>query len=245
MTNPIISIRNITKRFDKKAVVNDVSLEIGAGEVIAIIGPSGCGKSTLLRMINLLEEPTEGTILFHGQDIMGATIKRTDLRARIGMVFQSFNLFANKNVLENCLVGPQVVKKENKALIIDKAMRRLTEVGLASFAQAKASTLSGGQKQRVAIARALTMEPEVLLFDEPTSALDPELVGEVLDVMKKLADGGLTMVVVTHEMGFAKAVADRVIFIDEGRIVETGTPTQVFDHPAQERTKAFLKRLEH
>jgi len=240
---PIIRLQDITKKFDKAPVVDHVSLDIHQGEVLAIIGPSGSGKSTLLRMMNLLEEPTGGSLFYHERNVTKDEIKPNVLRQKVGMVFQSFNLFNNKNVIDNCLIGPRITKKTPKEPMIAMAHENLKKVGMDDFSSAKVSTLSGGQKQRVAIARALSMSPEVVLFDEPTSALDPELVGEVLTVIRQLAVQGMTMVIVTHEMAFARDVASRVIFIDEGKIVESGTPDQVFDMPQKERTQAFLARF--
>ncbi len=212
------------------------------GEVITIIGSSGSGKSTLLRCLNLLEIPDSGEILYRGQDILKGELNVNQYRTKVGMVFQSFNLFQNKTVLDNCVIGQTKVLKRRKEEAIEKAMFYLEKVGMKSFAHASSSQLSGGQKQRVAIARALCMEPEVLLFDEPTSALDPEMVGDVLKVMKQLAEDGLTMIVVTHEMGFAKEVSHRVVFMDRGVIAEEGTPDEIFVNPKQARTKEFLRR---
>ena len=240
---PIIRLRGVSKIFAKTPVVDHVSLDINKGEVLAIIGPSGSGKSTLLRMMNLLEEPTAGSLFYHDHDVTKGELKPNALRQKVGMVFQSFNLFNNKNVLDNCLIGPRITKRVPEDQLAALAHENLKKVGMDEFAKAKVMTLSGGQKQRVAIARALTMRPEVVLFDEPTSALDPELVGEVLTVIKQLALQGMTMVIVTHEMAFAKDVASRVVFIDEGKIVESGTPDQVFDMPQKERTQAFLARF--
>ena len=211
------------------------------GEVVCIIGSSGSGKSTLLRCINLLETPTAGTILYHGENILtsGKTHKYC---AKVGMVFQQFNLFNNLNVLENCVVGQQKVLKKDRKEAEERAKRYLEQVGMLQYINARPRQLSGGQKQRVAIARALSMEPDALLFDEPTSALDPEMVGEVLKVMKSLAESGLTMLVVTHEMGFARDISDRIVFMDGGIILEDGTPDEIFNHPKNERTRAFLTR---
>ena len=212
------------------------------GEVVTVIGSSGSGKSTLLRCINLLEIPDGGEIVFEGQDIRSLGNKVSKYRAKVSMVFQSFNLFNNMNVLDNCTIGQVKVLGRDKKTAQEKAMKHLKQVGMAEFANADSTRLSGGQKQRVAIARALAMDPEVLLFDEPTSALDPEMVGDVLDVMKDLAAQGLTMVIVTHEMQFAREVSDRVIFMDKGVIAEQGTPEEIFGNPKQERTQQFLSR---
>ena len=217
-------------------------MEIHEGDVISVIGPSGTGKSTLLRCINLMEEADAGNIWFDGQNLMDLNVNLNALRQKIGMVFQSFNLFNNKNVIDNCTLAPMTVKKMNKAQAQEIAIRHLKQVGLGDFIYADSTRLSGGQKQRVAIARALCMEPEIMLFDEPTSALDPEIVGEVLDVMKQLAAEGMTMVVVTHEMAFAREVSDRVLFMDQGVILEQGTPAEIFSNPKNERTREFLAR---
>lgn len=238
----IIKINHLRKHFGSLEVLNDIEFHVDKGEVITIIGSSGSGKSTLLRCINLLERPDEGEILYHDKDILKGEIDINKHRTKVGMVFQSFNLFNNKNVLENCMIGQLKVLKRNKEEALQKAMYYLEKVGMKEFAHAGSMQLSGGQKQRVAIARALCMDPEVLLFDEPTSALDPEMVGGILDVMKQLADEGLTMIVVTHEMQFAKDVSSRVVFMDKGVIAEEGTPEQLFEHPKEERTKAFLGR---
>ena len=242
---PILSVRDLEKHFNAGAVhaLRGVSVDIGKSEVLVVIGPSGSGKSTFLRCLNLLERPTGGTVVFEGTDI---TAPRTDInlcRRRIGMVFQHFNLFPHMTVLKNLTLGPVQLLKKSQAEADQKAMQLLERVGLAERAEAYPSQLSGGQKQRIAIVRALCMEPDVMLFDEPTSALDPEMVGEVLDVMKELAHEGMTMVVVTHEMGFAREVADRVIFMDEGVIVEEGSPAQIFEHPQSERLQSFLAKV--
>lgn len=239
----MIKIKNLHKNFGDNEVLKGIDLEITAGEVVVIIGPSGSGKSTFLRCLNLLETPTSGTIEFDEVDL---TSKETDinlLRQKMGMVFQSFNLFPHKTVLENLTISPIQVKKESKAAAEAKATELLTKVGLADKSSAFPSSLSGGQQQRVAIARALAMDPEVMLFDEPTSALDPEMVGEVLTVMKNLAESGMTMAIVTHEMGFAKEVADRVIFMDEGVIQEQGTAKEIFENPQNTRTQDFLSKV--
>ncbi len=238
----ILKIENLEKSFGDLQVLKGIDLEVDRGEVVCIIGASGSGKSTLLRCINLLEEADSGHIWFGGKDLMDLSTDINALRQRIGMVFQSFNLFNNKNVLDNCTMAPVAVRHIPRAQAEQTAIRHLRTVGLEDFIHADSRRLSGGQKQRVAIARALCMEPEIMLFDEPTSALDPEIVGEVLDVMKRLAKEGMTMVVVTHEMAFAKEVSDRVVFMDQGVILEQGTPAQVFGNPRQARTKEFLSR---
>ena len=238
----ILKIEQLEKSFGDLHVLKGIDLEIHKGEVVCIIGASGSGKSTLLRCINLLEEADDGHIWFDGQDLMDLNVNLNALRQKIGMVFQSFNLFNNKNVIDNCTLAPMTVKRVPKAKAEEAAVRNLTTVGLADFIYADSTRLSGGQKQRVAIARALCMEPEIMLFDEPTSALDPEIVGEVLDVMKALAAQGMTMVVVTHEMAFAKEVSDRVVFMDQGVILEQGSPKEIFGNPKNERTREFLSR---
>lgn len=240
----MIEIKKIQKSFGALEVLKSVDFTVNQGEVVCLIGASGSGKSTLLRCINLLETPDGGEILVHGEDV--TKVRNADsYRAKVGMVFQSFNLFNNMSVLKNCTIAQMKVLKRSETEAQEKAMHYLKKVGMENFAYAPSTTLSGGQKQRVAIARALCMDPEVLLFDEPTSALDPEMVSEVLNVMKTLANEGLTMIVVTHEMGFAKDVADQVVFMDQGVIVEQGTPDTIFNHPKQERTKAFLSRILH
>ena len=247
----LIEVKDLCKYFRGGTVraLNGVSLTIGKGDVIVIIGPSGSGKSTFLRSLNLLETPTSGSVIVEGTDITkkkNAQGKRINLdahRRKMGMVFQHFNLFPHKTVLENLTISPLLVKKTDKAAAKAKAMELLGRVGLADRADAYPSQLSGGQKQRVAIVRALAMEPDVMLFDEPTSALDPEMVGEVLDVMKQLARDGMTMAVVTHEMGFAREVGNRVVFMDEGRIVEQGTPEEIFRHPQSARLQDFLSKV--
>ena len=239
---PILSIRGLEKSFGPLKVLKGIDLDVQKGEVVCIIGASGSGKSTLLRCLNLLEEPDSGHIWFDGQDLTDLYADLDCLRQRIGMVFQSFNLFNNKNVLDNCTLAPISVKHIPRAQAEETAIRHLKAVGLGDFVHADSRRLSGGQKQRVAIARALCMEPEIMLFDEPTSALDPEIVGEVLDVMKNLAKEGMTMVVVTHEMAFAKEVSDRVVFMDQGVILEQGAPAEVFGHPKEARTWEFLSR---
>ena len=239
----IIEIKNLYKNFGNLEVLKGINLDINAGSVVAIIGSSGSGKSTLLRCINLLEQPTSGEILFNGVNINDPKVNIDKVRQEIGMVFQSFNLFENMNVIQNCMIAQTKVLKRNKQEARKIAAEYLNQVGMSDFIEADTRQLSGGQKQRVAIARALTMNPKVILFDEPTSALDPEMVGEVLEVMKNLAKSGITMIVVTHEMGFAKEVADEIIFMDQGIILEQGTPQQIFDNPKFERTKEFLKRI--
>ena len=241
--NVKIHVAHLKKNFGKLEVLKDVSTDIYEGEVVVIIGPSGSGKSTFLRCMNRLEDITGGTVIVDGCDI---TDKKTDInrvRENVGMVFQHFNLFNNMNVLRNLTLAPVDLKKADKQTAQARAVKLLERVGLADKAQAYPSQLSGGQKQRVAIARALAMNPDIMLFDEPTSALDPEMVGEVLEVMKELAREGMTMVIVTHEMGFAREVADRVLFMDGGYIVEEGTPDKVFSHPQHARTKDFLNKV--
>lgn len=242
--NPIIEVRHLNKHFGSLKVLQDIDFSCKSGEVISIIGSSGSGKSTLLRCINMLEKPDGGSILYHGKDIVNGEVNINEHRTHIGMVFQSFNLFNNKTVLENCMLGQLKVLKRKKDDAKEKALHYLNKVGMLAFAKASSTQLSGGQKQRVAIARALCMEPEVLLFDEPTSALDPEMVGDVLNVMKELAQEGLTMIVVTHEMQFAHDVSTRVVFMDKGVIAEEGVPKQIFQNPIQERTKEFLQRFQ-
>lgn len=239
----MIDIQHLTKKFDDLEVIRDINLHVEEGEVVCIIGPSGSGKSTFLRCINQLEKPTGGIINYRGKDITGEDVDIRQLREEVGMVFQHFNLFPLKTVLENITLAPILTKKKSKSEVKKFAMDLLEKVGLGDKANAMPSTLSGGQKQRVAIARALAMEPKALLFDEPTSALDPELVGDVLGVMKNLAQEGMTMLVVTHEMGFARDVAHRVIFMDNGYIVEEGKPEDIFTNPKEERTRAFLSRI--
>lgn len=243
MADALISIKNLHKYFGKNEVLKGIDLDIKAGEVVVIIGPSGSGKSTFLRTMNLLETPTKGVITFEGVDI---TDKKNDIfkmREKMGMVFQQFNLFQNMTVLENITLSPIKTKKVDKKMAEQKAYDLLDKVGLRDKSDVYPASLSGGQQQRIAIARGLAMDPDVLLFDEPTSALDPEMVGEVLAVMQDLAKSGMTMVIVTHEMGFAYEVADRVIFMDGGVIVEEGTPQEVFDQTKEERTKNFLSKV--
>ena len=245
MSDNIISIKQLKKHFNHGAIkaIDGVDLEIAKGEVIVIIGPSGCGKSTFLRSLNLLEMPTDGKIYLEGVDI---TDPKNDInmhRRKMGMVFQQFNLFPHMTVLKNLCIAPMKLKKMPKEVAEKRALELLKKVGLEDRANAYPSQLSGGQKQRIAIVRALAMDPEIMLFDEPTSALDPEMVGEVLDVMKSLAKEGMTMVVVTHEMGFAREVADRVLFMDEGVVAESGTPEEIFNNPQNPRTQAFLSKV--
>lgn len=239
----MIEISQLHKTFGKNEVLKGIDLTIQKGEVVVIIGPSGSGKSTFLRCMNLLEQPTSGSIIFEGQDILAKNANIDQLRQKMGMVFQSFNLFPHKTVLDNLTISPIKVKKEEEAKAKENALRLLEQVGLKEKSDSYPASLSGGQQQRVAIARALAMDPDVLLFDEPTSALDPEMVGEVLAVMKNLADKGMTMVVVTHEMGFAREVASRVIFMDEGVIQEEGTPSEIFGAPKNPRTQNFLNKV--
>ena len=243
--NHVIQVENLKKYYNNGAVkaLDGVSVSIDKGDVMVVIGPSGSGKSTLLRSLNMLEVPTEGSIFFHGEDITGKKVNLPKHREKMGMVFQNFNLFPHKSVLENMTMAPTQIKGEKKEDAEAKAMKLLERVGLADRAGAYPAQLSGGQKQRIAIVRALMMEPEVMLFDEPTSALDPEMVGEVLEVMKELARGGMTMVVVTHEMGFAKEVGNRVLFMDEGKLMEQGSPDDIFNHPQGERLKDFLSKV--
>ena len=239
----MIHVNNLHKSFGKNDVLKGINEHINKGEVVVVIGPSCSGKSTFLRCLNLLEVPTEGKIIFEGNDITDKKNDINKLRQKMGMVFQQFNLFPHKTVLENITISPIKVKGINKEEANKKAMDLLKMVGLVDKAEAYQSSLSGGQKQRIAIARALAMEPDVMLFDEPTSALDPEMVGEVLGVMKDLAKGGMTMVIVTHEMGFAKEVGDRVLFMDGGVIVEQGTPEEIFNNPKNPRTIDFLSKV--
>ena len=243
MSENILEIRHLGKSFGTHEVLRDIDFTVKKGDVISIIGASGSGKSTLLRCINLLETPSSGQILYHGTDVAGRGVNAPEYRSHVGMVFQSFNLFNNMTVLKNCMVGQMKVLKRSKEEARQQALKYLEKVGMAPYINAKPRQISGGQKQRVAIARALAMDPEVLLFDEPTSALDPEMVGEVLDLMKELANDGMTMVVVTHEMGFAKEVASRVLFMDDGKVLEEGTPTDIFDHPKAERLTTFLDKV--
>ena len=241
----LIQVKNLEKHFNAGTVhaLNGVTTDIAKSEVLVVIGPSGSGKSTFLRCLNLLEKPTGGSVIFEGTDITAPGVNINVMRRRMGMVFQHFNLFPHMTVLRNLTLGPTQLLKKSQAEADRKAMQLLERVGLADRADAYPSQLSGGQKQRIAIVRALCMEPDVMLFDEPTSALDPEMVGEVLDVMKELAHEGMTMVVVTHEMGFAREVADRVLFMDNGQIVEEGMPEAIFEHPRSERLQSFLAKV--
>ena len=243
MDDMILEIRHLNKAFGNHEVLRDIDFTVEKGDVISIIGASGSGKSTLLRCINLLETPTSGEILYHGQNVAGHKVNAAEYRSHVGMVFQSFNLFNNMTVLENCMVGQIKVLKKDKETARKQAMDYLEKVGMAPYIHAKPRQISGGQKQRVAIARALAMDPEVLLFDEPTSALDPEMVGEVLSVMRALADSGMTMLVVTHEMAFARDVSSRVVYMNQGVICEAGTSEEVFGNPQQQETKDFLARF--
>ena len=243
MDELILQVNHLSKSFGTHEVLRDIDFTVNKGDVTSIIGASGSGKSTLLRCINLLETPTSGEILYHGKNVVAKGFDAPSYRSHVGMVFQSFNLFNNMTVLENCMVGQIKVLKRGKAEAREAAMTYLTKVGMAPYINAKPRQISGGQKQRVAIARALAMHPEVLLFDEPTSALDPEMVGEVLEVMKELAQEGMTMVVVTHEMGFAREVGNRVLFMADGQLLEQGTPAEIFGNPQCERLKDFLSKV--
>ena len=243
MEDMILSVNHLSKSFGAHKVLADVDFEVKKGDVVSIIGASGSGKSTLLRCINLLETPTSGEIIYRGKNVLERSFNPTKYRANVGMVFQSFNLFFNMTVLENCMVGQQQVLGRSKLEAKETAMYYLEKVGMAPYVNAKPRQLSGGQKQRVAIARALAMNPEVLLFDEPTSALDPEMVGEVLSVMQDLAKEGMTMLVVTHEMAFARDVSNKVVYMNEGRIWEQGTPEEVFGNPQKQETRDFLSRF--
>ena len=242
MTEPILRVEHLQKSFGQHEVLRDISFDVQQGDVVSIIGSSGSGKSTLLRCINFLEQPTAGSILFRGKNAE-TDWSRAQYHSKVGMVFQSFNLFNNMSVLKNCIAGQVKVLKRNRKEAEEKALFYLEKVGMAPYRDARPAQWSGGQKQRVAIARALAMDPEVLLFDEPTSALDPEMVGEVLGVMRELADSGLTMLVVTHEMAFARDVSSRVIFMDAGVIAEDGSPHEIFVAPKQPRTREFLSRI--
>ena len=243
MSQEVVTIKHLNKVFGTHEVLKDISFSVQSGEVVTIIGSSGSGKSTLLRCVNLLEKPTSGEILYNGKNILDEDTNIYEYRTHLGMVFQQFNLFNNLNVLENCTVGPIKVLKKSKEEAEEIAKGFLEKVGMSASLNARPRQLSGGQKQRVAIARALSMQPDVLLFDEPTSALDPEMVNEVLETMKSLAHTGLTMIIVTHEMEFARDVSDRVIFMDKGVIAEEGTAEQIFTNPQKERTKEFLMRV--
>ena len=243
MDNTILQVQHLSKSFGTHEVLKDIDFAVKKGDVTSIIGASGSGKSTLLRCINLLENPTSGEVLYHGENVVNRGFNVPAYRSRVGMVFQSFNLFNNMTVLENCMVGQRKVLHRSKEEAREKAMYYLTKVGMAPYINARPRQISGGQKQRVAIARALAMDPEVLLFDEPTSALDPEMVGEVLEVMKSLAQEGMTMLVVTHEMAFARDVSRRVVYMNEGVICEQGSPEEIFGNPQRQETKDFLARF--
>ena len=243
MSDAVITLNHLEKSFGDHQVLKDINLSVKKGEVISVIGSSGSGKSTMLRCINLLEVPTGGDILYEGVNIRDDSVKLTDYRAKVAMVFQQFNLFNNMTALDNCVKPQTIVLKRTKEEATKIALEYIEKVGMSAYINAKPSQLSGGQKQRIAIARALSMNPDVILFDEPTSALDPEMVGEVLEVMQSLAKSGYTMIVVTHEMGFAREVSNRVIFMDGGYIVEEGTPEEIFVSPKMERTKQFLSKV--
>ena len=243
MENMILQVNHLSKSFGSHEVLRDIDFTVKKGDVTSIIGASGSGKSTLLRCINLLEIPTSGEILYHGKNVVAKGVNAPEYRSHVGMVFQSFNLFNNMTVLENCMVGQIKVLKKNKDEARAQAMNYLEKVGMAPYINAKPRQISGGQKQRVAIARALAMDPEVLLFDEPTSALDPEMVGEVLNVMRGLAQEGMTMLVVTHEMAFARDVSNHVVYMNQGVICEAGSPAEVFGNPQKQETKDFLSRF--
>ena len=245
MAEKVIELVHLQKQFGENTVLRDINLSVSKGEVLSIIGASGSGKSTMLRCINLLETPSSGQILYHGKDISSHDMNLSQYRAKVGMVFQSFNLFNNMTALNNCITGQVSVLKHSREEAEATAMKYLERVGMAPYINARPSQLSGGQKQRVAIARALAMEPEALLFDEPTSALDPQMVGEVLDVMRSLADDGLTMIVVTHEMAFARDVSTNVVFMSGGVIYEEGKPRDIFENPQNDKTKEFLSRFLH
>lgn len=245
MSEKVIELVHLQKQFGENTVLRDINLSVSEGEVLSIIGASGSGKSTMLRCINLLETPTSGQVLYHGRDITSHDMNLSQYRARVGMVFQSFNLFNNMTALNNCITGQVTVLKRSREGAEATAMKYLERVGMAPYINARPLQLSGGQKQRVAIARALAMEPEALLFDEPTSALDPQMVGEVLDVMRSLADDGLTMIVVTHEMAFARDVSTNVVFMSDGVICEEGSPEDIFENPQDQKTKDFLSRFLH
>ena len=243
MSEKVIELVHLQKQFGENTVLRDINLSVSKGEVLSIIGASGSGKSTMLRCINLLETPTSGQILYHGKDITGHDMNLSQYRAKVGMVFQSFNLFSNMTALNNCITGQVSVLKRSRDEAETIAMKYLERVGMAPYINARPSQLSGGQKQRVAIARALAMEPEALLFDEPTSALDPQMVGEVLDVMRSLAEDGLTMIVVTHEMAFARDVSSNVVFMSGGVICEEGKPHDIFENPQNPKAREFLTRF--
>ena len=243
MSNNILEIRHLSKSFGSHEVLKDIDFTVNTGDVTSIIGASGSGKSTLLRCVNLLETPSSGEILYHGEDVTKGHTNQSAYRAKVGMVFQSFNLFNNMSVLKNCMVGQQKVLKRSAEEAEEQALKYLEKVGMKPYINAKPRQISGGQKQRVAIARALAMSPEVLLFDEPTSALDPEMVGEVLAVMRSLAEEGMTMLVVTHEMAFARDVSNHVVFMADGVILEQGEPADIFSNPKEQRTREFLARV--
>ena len=243
MDNKIIEVRHLSKSFGSHEVLKDIDFTVDKGDVISIIGASGSGKSTLLRCVNLLETPSSGEILYHGKNVVGKGVNAPEYRSHVGMVFQSFNLFNNMSVLENCMVGQIKVLKKSREEARESALYYLQKVGMAPYINARPRQISGGQKQRVAIARALAMDPEVLLFDEPTSALDPEMVGEVLSVMQQLAQEGMTMLVVTHEMAFARDVSSRVVYMNQGVICEEGSPAEIFGNPQKQETKDFLARF--
>lgn len=240
---PVINIKNLNKKFGANEVLRDINLTVEKGEVVAIIGPSGSGKSTLLRCMNLLDVPSKGKVIFEDNELTQHNVQLDNLRQKMGMVFQNFNLFPHKKVIENVMLAPLLLHKDSKDQLKEKALYLLEKVGLKDKADSYPNQLSGGQKQRVAIARALAMEPDVMLFDEPTSALDPEVVGDVLKVMRQLANEGMTMVIVTHEMNFAKEISDKVVFMADGVVVESGTPQNIFENPQHSRTENFLSRV--
>jgi len=239
----VINIKNLNKKFGANEVLRDINLTVDKGEVVAIIGPSGSGKSTLLRCMNLLDVPSKGKVIFEDNELTQHNVQLDNLRQKMGMVFQNFNLFPHKKVIENVMLAPLLLHKDSKDQLKEKALYLLEKVGLKDKADSYPNQLSGGQKQRVAIARALAMEPDVMLFDEPTSALDPEVVGDVLKVMRQLANEGMTMVIVTHEMNFAKEISDKVVFMADGVVVESGTPQNIFENPQHSRTRNFLSRV--
>lgn len=239
----VINIKNLNKKFGANEVLRDINLTVDKGEVVAIIGPSGSGKSTLLRCMNLLDVPSKGKVIFEDNELTQHNVQLDNLRQKMGMVFQNFNLFPHKKVIENVMLAPLLLHKDSKDQLKEKALYLLEKVGLKDKADSYPNQLSGGQKQRVAIARALAMEPDVMLFDEPTSALDPEVVGDVLKVMRQLANEGMTMVIVTHEMNFAKEISDKVVFMADGVVVESGTPQNIFENPQHSRTENFLSRV--
>ncbi len=243
MSEKLVEIKNLKKSFGKMEVLKDINMDVNKQDVVCLLGPSGGGKSTLLRCINRLEEPDDGHIFIDGDEITGKKVDLNTMRTNVGMVFQMFNLFPHMSALDNCTLGPMKVLKVERKEARDRAMKGLEEVGLADWAEHKPGQLSGGQKQRVAIARALAMNPKLMLFDEPTSALDPELIGEVLETMVKLAKEGMSMVVVTHEMGFARRAATKVCMLNDGQIIEENTPQELFDNPQHERTKTFLSKI--